>query len=243
MKSFLVSHWRQTTAPQVPEVGNGLRFDGVNQFVDIPVNLGLYPQGTMSFWVYPQGYNQSLFYYTTNDPVDHSQGVFIDVQGQVVYFVFDGDFTPMGPSPQIDLNNFIHISTTWQNWGDITLYINGQFVSSKVLAEQWKVGFRCLIGHPYPNGGRGDNFLTGRIHSLQIYPYVLTAAQIADLHLLPTSYFGSSAARYEFEQGAGLNLEDTSGNNLNGTLINYSAAQTQAGPGNYWVDKFGNPIT
>jgi hypothetical protein len=237
MKTFPVSHWQQ--APQGgPAVGRGLSFNGTNQLVELPVNMAWFAQGTISLWLYAQRDDESYFGYFNSITTGHSQSLWTRFN-RLNYFVWDGSFRVVA-SPPIGFNRYHHVVAWFQNNVGVWLNLNGEFVGNTALGTQWSGGSRVLLGYPYPGGERGGWF-NGRLHSLHIYPYLLTGAQARQLYDEPESYFGGGI-RYEFEQNSGNSLLDTSGNNLHGNLQNYPILETTPGPQNRWVDRFGTPI-
>lgn len=79
------------------------------------------------------------------------------------------------------------------------------------------------------------------IYDMKIFNKKLSASEVNDLYT-GTALPSGLVANWTFDQSNGATLIDSSGNSLNGNLVNYSTPEISLGGQNKWVDKFGNPI-
>ncbi|HWM10293.1 MAG TPA: LamG domain-containing protein [Solirubrobacteraceae bacterium] len=159
--------------------GNGLRFDGVDDWVtvDDDATLDLSTGMTLEAWVRPETLgslwrtvlikeqDSQLAYalYANNDAGVPSGHVFTV-----------GDQGLGGPQP-LPVNQWSHLATTWDG-STLRLYVNGNEVSSTPLAGQ-----AVESSGPLRIGGNAiwPEWFQGSIDEVRMYDRALTAAQIA----------------------------------------------------------------
>lgn len=235
-------------------VGNGLKFDGVNDYVQTP-HSSVFNFGTgsfsASFWVSTSSIRTAVFYSKYVNPTigGFSFILWNDRKIAISLSNSNGQYCVATTNSFLYNINTLYNFTFQRNGNIIEIYVNGVLVSntntfygSILNVNQINVnttipstiGVERPILYPF----------LGNIYDLKVFNKALSQAEVTLLY----NSFGNNltgltsnlVANYDFEQKSGTILLDHSGNTLNGTLTNF--ANTSLGASNAWVDKFGNPI-
>jgi hypothetical protein len=178
-----------TNGPTFSNANAGsLVFDGVNEYVDIPLSTSLNKtQGTMNFWVYPTRYNGSNGYFVNRDSstANAVDWLWIGPYSNTFYFRLgngsdccSNDLAFGSVSSVIPLSSWTNICCTWVSNGTSAIYKNGTLHTSRsignVPATNPSVTGRIGLGH----GGNGDEYFAGRMSNTSIYNRALTAPEV-----------------------------------------------------------------
>lgn len=213
---------------------NALRFDGANDYINVPANaaLNLNDDGafSQSVWIYPtitdQNYHGIIGFHPGAGTTQRYPSLFVYQQTRLHGGFGDGTTwhnwtTGTGVIIQ---NAWNHIAATYD--GTIyRIYVNGDQVYSQVLAT-----------NPIPyqtqqlNVGRINNlYFPGTIDDARVYNRVLTAAEItslADGDELRDNI--GLIGHWRLDESTGATTVDGSGNGLTGTLTNMSTGTSTA---------------
>jgi hypothetical protein len=214
-------------------LGNALSFDGVNDFVDLP--MPLLNSFTLEYWVKtsqasPTGPN----WWDGNGIVDAEVPALTTDFGTVLlnnklaFGVGQPDVTIFSTT-NLNTGNWTHVAATWDgSSGAMKLYINGALEASGTS------GTAARIAPPKIRIGsilNPQNYFNGSIDELRIWNVVRTQAQIEANYANELSAQPGLVELYHFNQGVadGNNsspaistLTDNSGNNKNATLSNFA---------------------
>jgi hypothetical protein len=242
-------------------IGNGLLYDGVNDFVNLGSGLNSVPTTPISpisfyFSFTPKAFsvnnNYILSAQDTSSITLRSYRIvyaasFIDVQ------LFSGNSRLLDLYINVNLSINVLYNVSFIARGDGTGYfnVNGQvteaiplYSGGFTLADNtqaytnWQLGSVVYL----PNYAYYANHI---IYDLKIVNKALSTGEATQLYeSFGTNLTGLTSnivANYDFNQKQGNTLIDKSTNNLNGTLTNF--ANTSLGVNNSWVNSLGGSIT
>lgn len=245
-------------------IGNGLRFDGVNDYVSIPCpsnsSLDFEYTDNFSFSVFVKpdltegasgsdrginrlqsgnfvGYDIMFMRFNANT---YRIAIAILGGGGFLYVSFDEPFTNV-------TGQLIHYVFVKQgnNANTFKIYKNGVSLPLTIEANSPQTSSIKSNKPVILNGTVLDPSALNKneIYDLKAFNKALTQLEVTELFnnkgsQIPISAQSNIVADYGFNQKQGTTLIDTQGNN--GTLINF--VNTTPGPGNAWVDKNGNSI-
>jgi uncharacterized protein (TIGR02145 family) len=225
--------------------GKCLAFDGANDYVDI--NSGLLPTGsaarTVSMWINPTSVavdDAGLFGYGTESA---SQSFFLTTcSGADANKIRVGKYGTNAScsTGAITSGSWQHVAATIDGSGNVTYYINGKNAGTATLSGVGTVLSTGYIGKASPSG----TTFNGKIDEVKVYPYVMSAGQVAmesnlggsvsmntqvgaDISAGTASEYcvpgdGSSCsapiAEWKMDENTGTSANDTSGNGNAGTL-------------------------
>ncbi len=212
-----------TTLSDSYDFGNALRYDGVNDRVDFTTEISwaASQEGIMSIWV-----KFSVIPAVGVDVIVGSSsqaGEFIAVVNSTTIRVANGataDFTV----PSIILEEWNHLMVSRVSASEYRLWWNGvesitgiQSISSTIF-RIGRLAARSTGANNF--GGVQDDFITkaGVIGTDTIAANLYNGGN----GVLPTDEIPAPDIYYNFNQSAGTNLPDLSGNSNNGTLINFA---------------------
>jgi hypothetical protein len=171
--------------------GNGLSFDGVNDYVNLGNSgtLNAQTEMTISVWVYITAYPANGQYAAIIDRVN-SYAIqlfpvnFGNPQSMYLLRFYGGQGFTMYASSSgnpLALNEWNNIVVTYSD-GLATIYVNGSSVGSGLATTQ-STTTETRIGNQQDANGWGEtNFWNGKIDQLRIYNRVLTSNEITSLY-------------------------------------------------------------
>ncbi|MBC8884300.1 T9SS type A sorting domain-containing protein [Flavobacterium piscinae] len=218
---------------------NSLKFDGINDRVTLPeFNIGT-SDFTIETWIKPNanvaGY---LVSNRTNEPNQQGNWFVLSRQasGNIAFEMAASgspSYLPMVSNSSTPPNTWTHIAVSRQGTM-VTLYINGvadSSVNDSFVRNLSTGNFSLLGGFPAFNAA----WFNGKMKEVRIWEVARTATEINTyINSAITPQAGLKAV-YHFNQGTnGLDntgitsLIDDSGNNLNGTLVNFTLNGTSS---------------
>ncbi len=229
----------QRTPP--PSPAGALNFDGTNDQVELG-NWFDNQEFTIEMWLNP-GSSQALYANILDNAHSDSRGFVVQQDANNLNKYYFAVSSNAGP---ITLINFELTANQWQHLAfvkgvsSISVYINGVLKGNKPYSGNvFYDGSQFLTLGNFRGGGRNWN---GSMDEVRIWNNVLSEAQLNHSKncelVLPQS---NLVAYYKFNQGisnannSGINtLSDESGNNRNGSLLNFALSSTLSNwvPGN-----------
>ena len=160
--------------------GQAISLNGVDQYVQLPVNSGLSRDVTLAAWVYWNGGNAYQRVFDFGSEIEKSMLLTVkDGNGKIGFTMttsrgYEGTITLAGPV--MPTATWTHLAVTF-NGETATLYVNGLPVasgSSSRLAPMFSQPF-CYLGSSMYNG---DPYFSGRIDNFRIYNCALTGSDV-----------------------------------------------------------------
>lgn len=230
----------ERTAVQVTINGGSLNFNSSTDKVNLSLALNsvIDPINTFTVesWVYPTAMDNDLGN-NVGMIVGNYNTLFVDMQFMLrkegtayQFWVNDSgttNFKAVTATNAVVLNQWQHVAGVW-NGSDLKIYING--VLANTTTGVTGASFKSQLNNPIQLGKNLSNEkFVGNIDEVRMWIRALSAEELLNnINCeLPTSQSGL-IAYYKFNQGidnatnAGITtLLDSSGNNYNGTLINF----------------------
>ena len=228
------------TADSSPLAGGGgsLKFDGVDDYVDISYNNNLNVEAiTIEAWIYPDG-TQSK-YACIAEKKWNSAWFFNIIWDERLRFFYKigGTATHVYSTGTVTLNKWNHVVVTYDGVSNGKFYINN-------TGESWNPSpggslgtntAHLLIGG---NATGGDYNFNGSIDSVRIYNRALSAEEVR-YHYNK----GGPVAEWKFDEGSGQTAFDETSNNNDGTLGDGTCV-AGAGTCPTWVEgKYGGGLS
>lgn len=235
--------------PMQYDIGNGLKYDGTNDYVtvsDVPFRLS---NGTFCCFAKKTTISNTNIYYPLVVK-QHRTGLFI-LNGNLLTYDFNAGAN-RNTNFNVINNNVNFFVITFENLDSASpsnnakIYYNGNLLLTTTQKQFGPNNNLEIGGGGGGNGGTANQYFDGIIYDTKIFDKALTQAEIDNLYnfkgnIIPSTAQANLVANYSFNQKSGTTLIDSSGNSNNGTLTNF--ANTTASAGNAWVDSNGNPIT
>lgn len=224
---------------QTYSLGAGLKFDGVNDYVQhSALDLGLINSFSCIFSID----STKPFHFVLNTTADATY-MFGLTPTSFLINLSGGTFFVTVPFTFV-INRLYHVILTRNN-NNFVLYIKSEVddFQSSFLYPTVSSKFSLICGDVFYG-----NIFNGNItmFDLKLFDKTLTGLEVTKLYetkgmiLPPTILPSQLVANYTFNQKQGTTLIDSSPNGNNGTLINFS--NTTPSIGNAWVDDLGNSI-
>ncbi len=196
--------------------GSALDFDGVNDYVSVPLTLP--DTGTIEMWYYVEPYyNYQTLFDNNSDPNDWEMWIY--TSGEVRFQLQDGD-------ARYDLDNldgpnhWYHFAVTWQKHGtqaDYSLYVNGVWRAA-VINQAWVAPGSTLY---LAGGNAGNTKGNGKMDEVRIWNVSRSGSQIlSSMNQRLTGTEAGLVACWHFDEGTGTTTADATGHGYAGTLVN-----------------------
>lgn len=226
----------------VPDGYNGgaLSFDGIDDYIEIPGYPGVVGKGsrTCMAWVKTSGTTTSPYAVMSwgKDCASDSKFVFaLHPSGRVcVYTCFSG----IVGTTYVNDGNWHHIAAVLDSdgsptLGEVKLYVDGilQAVTfsggsgASLAPVNTEVGDFLVGAYDYEDiGSTGlGAWYQGQMAGLRLYSRALSESEIRQ------QIWGSPVAHWKLDEESGSQADDSSGKDLHGTLINFSASPWTSG--------------
>lgn len=233
--------------------GEGLKFDGVNDYVNLGRTSLLGNLSECSISIIYRNYNQpgvnAGLYMEDGTPNGISFGVLL-LTNNKPYLYFENI---LGNGYEITalnaLNYYVryNIVVTFKAGSFAKMYVNNVFqnqvavansnVSNRTRSRNISIGSQFISPNTYING---------IIEDIKVFNKELTQSEVTSLYqkqgqIIPSSAIASCVLDMRFNDKSGTIAKDSSVSGYNGTLTNF--ANTSLGASNAWVDQYGNAIT
>jgi hypothetical protein len=245
-----------TPPPPTPTVGNGLKFNGSNNYGIVPHN-DLLNFGTndfsLSFVINPKNYHTGIIFskWAANPFLFKGFEAFIRSNGKIGIGLLNGDGNFIFADTAINMyviNKLQHFIIQ-RKANSIEIYKDGNIlpitytiVGSLLNINQIDItnntqslfGVEEIALNSYP--------FNGFFYDFKIFNKALSPSEVSTLYNSKGNTnpaISNTVANYTFNQNSGNILLDSSTNNLHGTLYNFN---TNQGITNQWVDENGNPV-
>ena len=239
--------------------GDGLKFDGIDDYVTIPYNSGWALKNTDSFslsfivkCINPLDTNQNFLFSTENFLSGYNSGIRFAIRPSTGLILSASLRQSTSPESGVALsklgafdNTIVnHFVATWRNKEPISIYVNGVLLTGTSYTVNSIVSIENT--EPIVTYNKITNVFNNIImDDFKLFRKELTQLEVTKLYqtqgqLIPSTAQANLLADWRFEDKQGTILKDYSPNNYNGTLTNFS--NTTLGVNNAWVNKYGNSI-
>jgi len=214
------------TISGVAQNQNSLYFDGINDKVDLPAatHTGITTNGTLEAWIKTSFDNSG---YRGIVVCSGYYGLFL-IDNKLSTFVWGGGAQGATTYNNVSLNDgtWHHVALRFQiGVTDGTqMYLDGQPVGPAITLDVTPASNNFQIGC-----NTTVQFFNGQIDNVKIYSRALSASEINDSYNCLTVNSTGLKGSYNFNQGVAAannsgitTLSDQSGNNNNGTLLNFA---------------------
>ena len=161
------------------KLGSALSFDGVDDYVDTPLNINQSPSPqrstgvTMLMWVYPTSDSPGTHQVISSDNGGYDWSV---VREDGTWYVFTGEGSRSTGFP-VDLDTWQHIAAVFDRGTGVRFYKNGEEVTIPYIGYDTSDG-NITVG---ASSVRGEYF-AGVVDEVAVYDATLTGAEIAELY-------------------------------------------------------------
>ena len=240
-------------------IGNGLKFNGISHYSDLGNILNFDYNSALSIssiftvqdftllqagtnrWILWKGiYGFSAYGYF----IDNTQIAFVFEYSPAVYLVYRHLFSPT-------INTIYHITFT-KNTSQIGyFYINGiQYLAEVISGGSMSsiiTSNSFLLCEARDGSGLMQAYFKATFYDLKIFDKELSYVEATSLfntknNLVPASCINNLQLDLRFEDKQSTIIKDRSINSFS-VITNHTLVQTTLGVLNYWLDKYGNPIT
>jgi hypothetical protein len=214
------------TISGVAQNQNSLYFDGINDKVDLPAatHTGITTNGTLEAWIKTSFDNSGYRGIVVRSGY---YGLFL-IDNKLSTFVWGGGAQGATTYNNVSLNDgtWHHVALRFQiGVTDGTqMYLDGQPVGPAITLDVTPASNNFQIGC-----NTTVQFFNGQIDNVKIYSRALSASEINDSYNCLTVNSTGLKGSYNFNQGVAAannsgitTLSDQSGNNNNGTLLNFA---------------------
>ena len=203
----------------VPNLGQALKFDGVNDFVDLGTDAA-FATGTSSFtvetWVKAAttGARQAIFGSGSGDATNNGAYLFIDANGKLK---FDLAFVPGPTSTATVADGLWHHVAVSNTAGTVQLYVDGiASGGAQAMSPNISTGVATIGTDP---SNHSANMLNGSLSDLRFWDTARTAAEITDnFQQTLTGSETGLVVNYTMDEVVGGQIIDNAGTAQNGTL-------------------------
>jgi hypothetical protein len=188
-----ITNMSTTTSPTVGVVGQAFSFDGVDDYIPLPITPTILDNATafsISSWVKVPSYTavNTIFYRCDGDILDVSPIFYIQADGTLQTYIntdtgpnWDGNVTS---ASSVNINEWTHVAVTWDangGSGNVYLYINGkQEDTDATTGDTLKYqNYDSEIGRQI---AIGTSYFIGEIDELRIYDRALSASEVGELY-------------------------------------------------------------
>ena len=210
---------------------NALLFDGTDDYISVPDNASLdFTKFSIEMWVYRTSSSNVKLIGQTNAGNNERGYIFgISDDGKLNLEVWDdwNTYTNLKSSETIPLNEWVHLTMTWESGVSLKGYINGKIVlNSSTISSDITNTTPIIIGMA-PWYEKNENHFNGYMDEIRIWNDVRTESEIRRnmYHELPDPASETNlVSYYKFNETSGTTLTDSKGSN-NGTLNNMSGSE------------------
>lgn len=197
--------------------GNGGSFDGSNDYLNMsnPASLQITSDITLSAWINPSSISGSTYKpiigKRDSDTV-HGYEIYLsnDNTGHISYYTGGTEYKS---SFAVPINQWTFVTATISN-GNLTIFANGNPVYTGTGATPSSANGNFYIGLGVST--ETSDIFAGKIDEARVYNRALSSAEVSQLYNFapgPTGY-------WNFEEGSGTSILDTSGMGGNGSTFN-----------------------
>ncbi len=194
--------------------GTALQFDGKDDYVDLNVSNQPDYEYTITTWFYPKSITGAIFYRA------HCDGIVMSGSYLTLWIKRNNHSADSMSVPISDVNlnswNFVAVTVNLRT-AQKAIFINGKYVDGSTLNDDFPLMDMSNASIGYDSGTYcwGSKYFTGSIDETFFYKRALSLQELR-YHYNQ----GKPVAQWDMDEGSGSVINDKSGNNNNGTLVN-----------------------
>lgn len=238
--------------------GDGLKFDGVNDYISFSntiLNIQYTTAATLSAIIkviaWSTGSVTNACFFAKTNYTSASFGVLINMNSGGIFLDYlngSGIRRRWSHAQTFNLNQTYHLIIDFSNR---IVYVDGVAYTMTLVINTGTIGtipnnnLRINVVYDVNTQQWPANMI---ISDYKFFNKALTSAEAATLYQTKNQYIPSTAIAncildMQFADKQGTIAKDSSGSGTNGTLVNYAAGTTTLGASNSWKDRYGNAIT
>ncbi len=202
----------------------GLKFDGVNQYVSVPLSNSPLTNYTYEVWFKTTDQQARISSMRSPDlGSDHDRSLYLE-NGNITHYLFNTEFIASSGQNYAD-GKWHFVAVVLKSGVGQKIYMDGTLVASGVKGESdYTWGTFLDIGY-------AGAYFSGQLDEIKLWNYAKTPAEIhTDMSLCATGTETALLLSYNFEDGTGSSiLSDKTANANNGTLYNFNTATDWVG--------------
>ncbi len=178
-KDSLLVNMSTTSSPVIGRIGQGLNFDGINDYIDVGSNV-VNNDMSMSMWIKPH----SLTGYLATDGVINS-GIrlilYFSSGGKITWSCYNGGYKIATTNSAIPLNEWTHVVGTIKSneTGGVKIYVNGEVQAiTDTTTACGSYGSLYLGAYIWPI----SNYYNGVMDDVRVYNRNLSASEVKQLY-------------------------------------------------------------
>ncbi len=225
-----------STAVTKGKIGQGLKFDGVNDRINTSSDFITVGTSTFSAWIYPRSFGEGGGGQIINNGKVRFQ---VFATGNKLSFSSDNNSTGyQSAANAIILNKWSFVTAIRNGAGQCDLYINGvRDTTYASMTRNCGIPVSGTTNVFIGNRSGSDFTFDGVIDNVRVYSRALSASEIKELYNIGTSKFNSSFSPGDLSRGLvgwwtfeskdmKNNVRDRSGNNNTGYMSGFTSTST-----------------
>jgi len=231
----------QTLANSGAVPGNGLIFDGLNDYVSTN-NLTTNPTSfTLEAWFNTTVAKGGIVGFNSGNNItgsgNYDRFIWMSSDGKINFGIYNGVAYVLTSTNAFNDGKYHHVAATFSTAVGMKLYLDGILVGSNALNSVSPYNGYWLIGGMKSWGNTNGDFFQGTIDEVKIWNTVRTQAEIqAGMYneINPSGLSSSLTNYYRFNASSGTILNDFSTNDRDATLIRFALSGTTSN----WVESY-----
>jgi len=164
-------------------LGKALSFDGINNYIDIPLNIDAYPRVTFAAWIKPIDDTGRIMVSTNDDNATISANILFGLYNGNLYMrTYDGGVRYIGGATTLTLDQWHHVVLTAENNNEYKVYLDGN-IDGSTNAGTRSSSTKVLIGHRAAVVSEyGPEFFNGSMDEVAIYNRALSSEEVKAIY-------------------------------------------------------------
>ena len=231
----------QTLANSNTVPGNGLNFDGLNDYVSTSSLVTNPTSFTLEAWFNTTVAKGGIVGFNSGNNITGSSSfdrfIWMSSNGKINFGIYNGVENKLTSTNAYNDGKYHHVAATFSTAVGMKLFLDGVLVASNNLNSVFSYNGYWLIGGMKSWGNTNGDFFKGTIDEVKIWNTVRTQAEIqAGMYneINPSGLSSSLTNYYRFNAASRTILNDYSTNGRDGTLVRFALSGTTSN----WVESY-----
>jgi arabinan endo-1,5-alpha-L-arabinosidase len=166
-----------------PNRGIALTFDGIDDYIDLPIGFSDFDGLTISVWVYPDNTNGWAGFIDVGNG-NSNNNIFLGYNSDsLLFMVFNGTayLGNVSAANAINLNTWQHFAATVDVCGNAVIYSNGIPIKTGITSPPWNI--TRTSNYIARSKLSADTYFQGRLDDIRIYKKALGVNDIGNIYL------------------------------------------------------------